>query len=323
MNIYEDRKKEINKNIIISFSSIGIANLCDYAYCDRYDNMYGKGKPTLNLDYIYKLKEGDKLFLNGFNIQQNVNELIIILNIIKNKNIKLNFYIGVIEPLLNNVLIEKILPHSLNIYITNNNHVKCKILPIGMRDGEEVHPNHKNFYGSQILEEMNKKVKKEYLCLLNFTLTTHRSRYECENILKNKEFIVNLNNDTKYKWGNENMKETNKRSIHCGSIPQWIFYEFCHKSYYTICPRGAGEDTHRFYESISLFSIPIVKKTNTVFDKTYDFFPCLVINHWNEVTEELLKHNLENKKNELTLFHNKFPDFLTNKKTILDILNSL
>ena len=323
MDIYERRKEYINKNINISFSSIGIANLCDYVYCDRYDNMYGKGEPILNLEYVYKLKEGDKLFLNGFNIQQYSSKLISILNIIKNKNIKLNFYIGVIEPTLNNIIIDTILPYSLNIYITNNNHEKCKILPIGIRDGEEVHPNHKNFYGIQILEEIKKTIKKEYLCLLSFTLSTHKTRYECETILKNKDFVLNLNNNSKYMWEGGMIKEINKRSIHCGSTPQWIFYDFCHKSYYTICPRGAGEDTHRFYEAISLNSIPVVKKTHSPFDKTFEFFPCLVVNHWNEVSEKLLKDNLEKKQNELTIFHNKYPDFLTNKETILDILNSL
>ena len=37
-------------------------------------------------------------------------------------------------------------------------------------------------------------------------------------------------------------------------------------------PRGNGEDCHRFYEAIYLDSIPIVKRTNTPFDKLYNAF---------------------------------------------------
>ena len=34
MDLYQIRKKYIDDNIIVSFSSIGIANICDYVICD-------------------------------------------------------------------------------------------------------------------------------------------------------------------------------------------------------------------------------------------------------------------------------------------------
>ena len=70
-------------------------------------------------------------------------------------------------------------------------------------------------------------------------------------------------------------------------------------------------------------SIPIVKKTNTPFDETFNFFPCLVVNNWEEVTEQLLTDNLTKKQEDLHNFHSAFPDFLTNKETILQILDNL
>lgn len=325
MDLYQIRKKYIDDNIIVSFSSIGIANICDYVICDRFDDTYGKSNPFININYINDLKPNDKLFLNGFNIQRYNNIIPLIVNILKNKNIKINFYIGVIEPILNNRIIDALLPVANNIFVTNNIHPNCKILPIGLRDGEEVHPNHKNFSGQQILDEMKIFREKTYLCLLCFSNITHITRVDCENKLGNKSFVINLNNNSKYQWSNKggNIESNNKQSIHCGATPQWIFYEICHKSFYTLCPRGAGEDTHRFFEAIALNSIPIVKKTNTPFDQTFNFFPCLVVNNWEEVTEQLLADNLKKKQEELYNFHSTFPDFLINKETILQILDNL
>jgi hypothetical protein len=194
-----------------------------------------------------------------------------------------------------------------------------------MRDGEEVLPNHKNFSGQDILNEMQHEREKNILCLLCFTNATHPSRYECENVLKNKVYVYDLNNDATCKWSDYggNLNTDRDRSIHCGVIPQWLFYEKCHKSHYTLCPRGAGEDTHRFFEAIALNSIPIVKLTNTPFDQTFYFYPCLIIKNWEEVTAELLLNNIEVKWRELTAFHTKYPDFLTSPDTVLKMLNDL
>jgi hypothetical protein len=90
-----------------------------------------------------------------------------------------------------------------------------------------------------------------------------------------------------------------------------------------LCPRGVGEDTHRFFEALALNSIPIVKKTNTPFDMTFEIFPCLVINDWNEVSENLLLENKERLIEQIELFHIKYPNFLTNKQSILRLLDDI
>jgi hypothetical protein len=325
MSIYNIRKDFITNNIIVHFTSIGIANLCDYVICDRFDDNYGKSEPSIILDKLIGLKNGDKLFLNGFNLQTYPQIINTLISVLVNKNIKLVFYIGVIEPILNNNIINSLLPYSITIYCTNNINPNCKILPIGLRDGEEVHPNHKNFSGKDILDEMiNVRIKK-YLCLLCFTNATHNTRVDCENKLGDESFVYNLNSDNNMKLENRggNVKLSDKQSMHCGMIPQWIFYQSCHESYYTLCPRGAGEDTHRFFESIALNSIPIVKRTNTPFDETFSFFPCLIVDDWDECTEEYLQTNLNNKVYALKKFHNNYPDFLTNLDTIKNMLNNI
>ena len=320
------RRELLENNILIRLTSTGIALLCDYYICDRCDNNYEKAQPNISIETLQSLKNGDKLFLNGFNLQR-FNIVPLLTKILSTKNIKLYFYIGVIEPILHSHIIDSLLPYAIKIYVTNNihPHPKCRILPIGLRDGEEVHPNHKHFTGKDIINEMKSIGEKKYLALMCFTNDTHTTRYECENILKNQPFVMNLNNKTELTWSNKggSLNCDKPQSIHCGLIPQWIFYEYCHKSVYTLCPRGAGEDTHRFFEALALHSIPIVMRTNTPFDRTFEIFPCLVINAWNEVTENLLLEHKERLNKQIELFHVKYPNFLTDKQSILKLLEDI
>lgn len=324
-DLYSQRKKLITENIVVNFTSIGIANICDYAICDRFDDNYGKTPPDVNLTRLNNLKTGDRLFLNGFNLQNYPEILNIIVKILTINNVKLNFYIGVIEPVLHDHIVDILLPFSIKIYITNNVNKNCHILPIGLRDGEEVHPNHKNFSGKDIVAEMANNRDKKFLCLLCFTNSTNETRYDCENKLGNKSFVNNLNRNSFYIWNNKggNYLSSKSQSIHCGNIPHWVFYKFCHESHYTLCPRGAGEDTHRFFEAIALHSIPIVKRTNTPFDKTFEIYPCIIINNWEEVTQELLTANLEQMQEQLREFHRTYPDFLTNRDTLVKMLDNI
>jgi hypothetical protein len=139
---------------------------------------------------------------------------------------------------------------------------------------------------------------------------THNERHRCYNELKDKPFVKNLNDGTYEK----------QPSIHCGKVPVWINYEYTHKSFFTLSPRGAGEDCHRFYEAIYLDSIPIVKRTNTVFDKLYNVFPCLIINDWNEVTEKLLLEKKEEYVQKLKNFKKLYPNALTDLNSIHELL---
>jgi hypothetical protein len=217
------------------------------------------------------------------------------------------------EPILPNNLIELFLPHALRIYINNNvyNHPLVNIMPIGIRDCEKVVINHKGFNHDYMYEEGLKSVTKDILCLLCFSYT-HNERNRCYDELHKKEYITNLNDRT---------YET-QPSIHCGKVPIWVNYEYTHRSYYTLSPRGGGEDCHRFYEAIYLDSIPIVKRTNTVFDKLYNAFPCLIVNDWNEITEELLISQKEYYMNKIVEFKTKYPNAFTDLSSIHDLCNN-
>lgn len=75
-----------------------------------------------------------------------------------------------------------------------------------------------------------------------------------------------------------------------GHVPMLEFYENIAAHPYVISPPGAGPDCHRHWESIMLGAIPIVKWS--VVTSILKDFPCLFVDYWGQVTEELLKRAL-------------------------------
>lgn len=59
---------------------------------------------------------------------------------------------------------------------------------------------------------------------------------------------------------------------------------------FTLCPRGAGIDTHRLFEAICLKSIPIVK--SSTIDSIHKMMPVIVVKKWEDINQEMLKQNL-------------------------------
>ena len=75
-------------------------------------------------------------------------------------------------------------------------------------------------------------------------------------------------------------------------VPYETYCENLRSHKFTFCPRGNGPDTHRFWESIYLGSIPIVldyPEMDTFFRK----LPCVKVKSWFSVTQELLEIEYE------------------------------
>jgi hypothetical protein len=106
-------------------------------------------------------------------------------------------------------------------------------------------------------------------------------------------------------------------------VPETTVYDKTLNSRYALCPRGCGYDTHRFYECIYLGCVPIVIRTNTVFDRLYTSFPCLVVDKWSDVTEEFLDQSYPECFSRLQSFHAKYPRFLTDLDSIDELLKGL
>jgi len=67
---------------------------------------------------------------------------------------------------------------------------------------------------------------------------------------------------------------------------------------FVLCPRGSGTDTHRFWEVLLMGSIPVVEKDG-LWD-LYDNFPCIIVDEFADVSQELLESyvlNEEKQKN--------------------------
>jgi hypothetical protein len=68
-------------------------------------------------------------------------------------------------------------------------------------------------------------------------------------------------------------------------VPKEQFYEMLSKFYYNVCPMGNGFDTHRFWETLMVGTIPIVKShdfyDNLLFQ--YPKLPIIVVKSWEEL----------------------------------------
>lgn len=300
MEEYNIIKKKYNDKLLFKLCQIAYALSCDVLFTLRIPELHK------DVNIVKNLNNGDKVFISYSETNIDLNQLV---HILTSKNIKVYFYLSG-EPIVPAKIISVLLPCAMGFFLQNNIYDSPFIhsMPIGIRDCETVFPRHKGFNHSYLFNEKLINRQKEFLCLLCFSYT-HSDRTTCYNALSNKPFIKNLNSDY----------EKNKSSLF-GKTPININYEYTHKSYYTLSPRGTGEDCHRFYEAIYLNSIPIVKKTNTPFDKLFNIFPCLIVNKWEDITYDLLIKNLDACSQNLKKFNERHPDAFTDVSSMHELL---
>jgi hypothetical protein len=308
MEEYKEIIEWYKSSLIFKLSQLGYALNCNLLFSDRLEKL----DINKSFELIKFLKDGDKIFIDLIAIKY-VPILNTIINSIKSLNIKLIFYLQY-EPFIPHDIINILLPFAYHIYCNNNNfsHPLVHCMPIGIRDcGIIAKKMHNNFYHSYLFNEGLKTVFKKHLCLIGgIANNNHPDRLIAYNFLKDKSFVYDI---SKFNFS-YNM------TSNYGTIPVYKYYEYINQSNYVIAPFGAGVDTHRFFECIYLKSIPIVKKTNSSFDKLYDIFPCLVVNEWNDITEELLNSNLEILKLKINDFFQKYPDCYFNNNVLDNLL---
>jgi hypothetical protein len=139
-------------------------------------------------------------------------------------------------------------------------HPKMYHLPLGMADQYWVHGN------SQILKKIqnHNTFTKSFLLYSNFKISTYQQE-----------------RDPVYKI-------FHKKSF-CFEKPPVSFKEYLidlSMSKFTLSPRGSGVDCYRVWEAMYMQCIPIVK--TSILDDLYADLPILIINDWNEITEEFL-----------------------------------
>ena len=175
-------------------------------------------------------------------------------------------------------------PNVLKLYCQNLNiiHKKVRLLPIGIANPEWPHGDRK-----QLLTTMlNQNDKNDNNMLyVNFDTRTFSGRSAVAS-----------------KWSHMIQPRT--------SFSEYISALSRHK--YCICPRGNGVDTHRYWESLYVQTIPIVLDDGSPFYTHLKALnlPTLYVSAWDEVTPALLEENYSK-------LHAKF------KAPIADILSPL
>jgi len=108
---------------------------------------------------------------------------------------------------------------------------------------------------------------KGHLVYMNFKIyqSVALERKDCYNHFKNESWVLSEDN-----------------------VPEVEFYKNLKLSKYSFCPIGVGLDTHRFYESIFLNTIPIVIR-NGISD-LHSKLPCIIIDSWSEITQDKLNN---------------------------------
>jgi hypothetical protein len=308
MEEYNLIKKKYNNGLIFKLSQIGYGLYSTLLFTRRISEMQ-----DASLNLISNLQNRQSVFISFWNNESKLN-LQDFIDVLKKKDIKLEFYL-MDEPNVNSNIISYLLPYSTHIFCQNNiyDHPQVHCMPIGIRDCGNVVIGHEGFTHNILCNQKSQDHEKNILCLLCFTLNhddNNDERYRCYNILNKEQFILNLNNE----------KYDNTNPLFCGKIPLEINYLYLHKSYYVLCPKGAGEDTHRFWEAIYLNTIPIVKKSHTVFDKVYNIFPCLLIDNWTQITKDFLENNLEDCTEKMRQFHIKYSNAYTDLESINELL---
>lgn len=327
MNAIQQAKRTLSGGLIFKLSQIGFALRSTLCYTNRVNvgiHDYA--------EYAAQLRDGDSIFISTRESDVPVHTLVAIL---RARNVRVIFYL-MDEPLVAWEFVERLLPVSIRIFVQNNtyDHPKVGIMPIGIRDCGSIVAMHRRFHHSYLYEKgvaartTLRDNKRPIKCLLCFSLWTHPSRQECYDLFAgggaassaaSSSFVYNLNDDP----APDRRQERDTAEYFYEKIPTAVVYDKTLESRYALCPRGCGVDTHRFYECIYLGCIPIVVRTHTVFDRLYSAFPCLVVERWADVTEELLDRYYPDCLARMHDFHARFPRFLTDVENIERLMQGL
>lgn len=320
MDEFVKYRDSVAAKIDIQLSTFGLACQCDYVVCNRFFGAFPKW--SISEECLASVPHGGRIFLNcvdsGYGVYKDILHRVFSARPEK----KYVFYI-MIEPehgILD--ILRDICRYSCGFYVNCNvvDDPRVHNMPIGIRDGEEVLGFHRGFSQKMLLKARVEKVDsqthvrehvRDILCLLCFSYT-HEERIRAHQMLLNKPFITDLNKDSD-KYG-----AVQSRLL--GKVPVEYNYEMTARSVYAISPRGCGEATHRFFEAIYLDCIPVVKRTNTVFDRLYALYPCLIVDDWDQVSEELLMSKQAVLQAKMKAFKERFPGWFQDPATIREMM---
>jgi hypothetical protein len=141
---------------------------------------------------------------------------------------------------------------------------------------------HGNYYLISHVKQMQHQKTLQYYA--NFLIETNRKeREKCALVMKEKQI-----------------------PLFERSPPHQYLYELIN-SLFCICPEGNGIDTHRFWESLILGTVPIVLR-NPLTERLSKEFPCVVIDKWEDLPNDF--QNNEDMKRCLTWISSNQPEYI-------------
>jgi len=266
----------------MEFASSEVLNSYNYAIkCDHiYAGMFTEeqierleieslDKTPYNTEYSlirnknFILKENDSIFCS----LDLIDELFYMLSKVKNlKNIKLLTHQS--DKSISKQMFEK-KPDCISLWLGINVdfvHDKLIPIPIGLANN---HPKNIQFNNLIFMEDL-KKTSKLYL---------------------------NFNENTNYKHRSELFEKFSKFEWVFTDNPELPIDEYAEKikkHNFVLCPWGNGIDTHRFWETIYLGSIPITVKHYTY--NAADSLPHILVDSYDEIIPDQLQKYLDNKQ---------------------------
>jgi hypothetical protein len=165
--------------------------------------------------------------------------------------------------------------YNCKLHLAQNCFLDNKIIgiPIGIENNQWF--NHDLFKNV-----INMKIEKTNLIYFNFSLSTHVSRIDCYNKLK------------------DILKQNSKK-------PKEEYFKDLASHRFAVCPRGNGLDTHRLWECYYLDVIPIIIKDDFI---NIPNLPMIILNDWSELNisklNNLTFNNLKNSKITISYYKN-------------------
>lgn len=152
-------------------------------------------------------------------------------------------------------------------------HPKMHPLPIGLANKFWKHGNPAIM--DKALQRFGNKPHRKRLLYMNFSIT-HPDRWSVYNLFLKKPFCT--------------IHELRNHIEHGGLDPFKHLHDLAHHAF-VLSPRGNGLDAHRTWETLLMGSIPIVQTSAS--DSMYDDLPVLIIDRWEEITEQFLHEKYE------------------------------
>tara|TARA_A100001015_G_scaffold160061_1_gene177837 strand:+ start:280 stop:1050 length:771 start_codon:yes stop_codon:yes gene_type:complete len=153
-------------------------------------------------------------------------------------------------------LIDNKIIHWFAENLTIRNNSKFSPLPLGLE-------NKKYLKNGETSSYKREDLKKDRLVLCSFATQTNKEE---------RQGLYDI------AMGNENI-DVNLFNNHKKYIENLSVYKF------NLCPSGAGLDTHRFWESLMVKTIPIVKSNYLIENLVSHKFPMLVVEDWSELNQ--------------------------------------